>query len=213
MEGIFDLLNSNLGKQIISGVAGDTGQDKGKTESVLTMALPVLTKALQRNAATSDGAESLMGALSKKHDGSILNNLGDLFNGGVDNDVKKDGSKILGHVLGNKQQNVESVIGQKSGLNSNAVGSTLKVAAPIFMGMIGKQKSQQKVNDAGGLGDMLGGFLGGSSTQNEQSFLEKVLDADGDGSVIDDVAGMFLGGNKKKQGGGIGNILGGLFGK
>jgi hypothetical protein len=212
MAGIFDILGSDLGKQIIAGVAGDAGQDKSKTESVLSMALPVLTKALQRNSTSPKGAESLMGALSKKHDGGILDNLGELFQGGVNDEVKHDGSKILGHVLGNKQQGVEQVIGQKSGMDVGAVGNILKVAAPIFMGMIGKEKKQQNVQESNGLGDMLGGFLGGSSTQNEQSFLEKVLDADGDGSVIDDVAGMFLGGSKK-QGGGIGNILGGLFGK
>jgi hypothetical protein len=212
MAGILDLLNSDLGKQIISGVAGSTNQDQKKTEGVLTMALPVLTKALQQNSATTEGADSLMGALSKKHDGSILNNLEDLFNGGVDNDVKKDGSKILGHVLGSRQQGVEQVIGQKTNLSSYSVGSILKVAAPIFMGMIGKQKKNQNVSSSDGLSGMLGNFLGGSSTQNEQSFLEKILDSDGDGSVVDDVAGMFLGGTKKKEGG-IGDMLGGLFGK
>ena len=44
-----------------------------------------------------------------------------------------------------------------------------------------------------------------------QSFLESMLDADGDGSVIDDVAGMVLGGKKGKSG--LGGLLGGLFGK
>lgn len=214
MEGILDLLGSDLGKQIISGVAGSTKEDPEKTKGVLTMALPVLTKALQRNASTPQGAESLMGALSKKHDGSILDNLGDLFNGGVNDDVTADGGKILGHVLGGKQSGVQQLIGQKNNMSSGAVGNILKVAAPILMGMIGKQKQQQQVNNSDGLSGMLGGLLGGNSTQNEQSFLESVLDADGDGSVIDDVAGMFLGdGNKKSSGGGIGSVLGGLFGK
>ena len=39
-----------------------------------------------------------------------------------------------------------------------------------------------------------------------------MLDLEGDGSIIDDVAGMFLGGYKK-QSGGIGEILGCLFEK
>ena len=43
--------------------------------------------------------------------------------------------------------------------------------------------------------------------------IEKILDADGDGSVVDDVAGMLLGGNKSNSGDGIGGMLGGLFGK
>ncbi|MDT7831021.1 DUF937 domain-containing protein [Flavobacteriaceae bacterium S356] len=214
MAGILDLLNSDLGKQIISGVSGSTNEDPNKTAGVLTMALPVLTKALQRNAETPEGAQSLMGALSNKHDGSILDNLGGLFTGGVDEEVKTDGRKILGHVLGSKQAGVQQVIGQKTNMSSGAVGNILKVAAPILMGMIGKQRQQQHINDSNGLSGMLGGLLGGNSAQNEQSFLEKVLDADGDGSVIDDVAGMFLGGgDTKKSGGGIGNLLGGLFGK
>ncbi|MGK0253616.1 MAG: hypothetical protein ACI9OE_001089 [Mariniflexile sp.] len=47
MPGILDLLNSDLGKTIISGVSGQTGQDESKTGSVLTMALPVLIQAMK----------------------------------------------------------------------------------------------------------------------------------------------------------------------
>lgn len=210
MSGILDLLNSDLGKTIINGVSGSTGTDQNKTSSVLTMALPVLMKAMQRNASTPQGAEGLMNALSNKHDGSILDNLGGLFGGGVDEEVKTDGDKILGHVLGQKRQGVEQVLGQKSGLDAGSVANILKVAAPILMGVLGKQTRQQNVSSSNGIGDLLGGMLGGSSAKQEQSFLESILDADGDGSVVDDVAGMLLGGEKKKSG--LGGLLGGLFG-
>ncbi|APG66426.1 hypothetical protein LPB136_05550 [Tenacibaculum todarodis] len=211
MAGILDLLNSDLGKTIISGVSGSTGQDAGKTSSVLTMALPVLMKAMERNASTPEGAEGLMGAL-KKHDGGILDNLGGLFGGGVDETVKQDGAGILGHILGNKQQGVEKVIGEKSGMDTGSVGNILKVAAPILMGVLGQQSRQSNVSNSADLGGLLGGLLGGNETKNEQSFLEKILDADGDGSVIDDVAGMVLGQATKGKGG-IAGLLGGLFGK
>ncbi len=210
MAGILDLLGSDLGKTIISGVAGQTGQDENKTSSVLTMALPVLMQAMKRNASTPQGAEGLLGALNSKHDGSILDNLGGLFGGGVDSNVIEDGSKILGHVLGGKQQHVESALGAKAGMDAGSVAQILKVAAPILMGVLGKQSRQQNVNNSSGIEGLLGGLLGGNSKQQEQSFLESILDADGDGSVIDDVAGMVLGGNKKK--GGLGGLLGGLFG-
>ncbi|XRE41915.1 hypothetical protein ACIVBQ_000119 [Tenacibaculum discolor] len=215
MTGILDLLNSDTGKAIISGVAGSTGQDTNKTSSVLTMALPVLMKAMQRNAATPQGAESLKSALNK-HDGGILDNLGDLFNGGVNSDVLQDGSKILGHVLGNKQQGVEKVIGQKAGMNTSAVADILKTAAPILMGLLGKQSRQENINNSSDLSGLLGGLLGGSSAQKEQSFLEQILDADGDGSIVDDVAGMILGNassSQQKSGGLLGGLLGGVFGK
>jgi len=211
MPGILDLLNSDLGKTIISGVSNQTGQDQNKTGSVLTMAMPVLMQAMKRNASTPEGAQGLMGALENKHDGSILDNLGGLFGGGVSNDVMNDGGKILGHVLGNKQRNVENALSKKSGMDAGSVAQILKVAAPILMGVLGKEKKQRQVQNSSDIGGLLGGLLGGNSPQTEQSFLESMLDADGDGSVIDDVAGMVLGGNKKK--GGLGGLLGGLFGK
>ncbi len=212
MEGILDLLNSNLGKQIVSGVAGSTGTDTNKTSSVLTMALPVLMKGMERNASSPEGAAGLLNALNNKHDGSILDNLSGLFNGGVDDSVKQDGAGILGHILGGKQNGVQKVIGQKSGLDADTVGNILKIAAPLVMGYLGKQKNNQNIANSGDLTGLLGGLLGGNSAKSEQNFLEQILDADGDGSVVDDVAGMLLGGNKK-SGGGLGGMLGGLFGK
>ena len=210
MSGILDLLNSDLGKTIVSGVAGQTGQDETKTSGLLTMALPVLMKAMERNASTPEGAEGLMGAITGKHNGSILDNLGGLFGGEDSEQVTQDGDKILGHVLGNKRAGIEHVLGQKAGMDSGSVASILKVAAPILMGVVGKQAKQNNVSSSNDLTGLLGSLLGGNSAQAEQNFLEKMLDADGDGSIIDDVAGMVLGGNKKK--GGLGSLLGGLFG-
>jgi len=212
MEGILDLLNSDLGKQIVSGVAGSTGTDTNKTSSVLTMALPILMKGMEWNASSPEGTAGLLNALNNKHDGSILDNLSGLFNGGVDDSVKQDGAGILGHILGGKQKGVQQVIGQKSGLDADTVGNILKIAAPLVMGYLGKQKNNQNIANSGDLTGLLGGLLGGNSAKSEQNFLEQILDADGDGSVVDDVAGMLLGGNKK-SGGGLGGMLGGLFGK
>ncbi|QXP58974.1 DUF937 domain-containing protein [Olleya sp. HaHaR_3_96] len=216
MAGIFDLLNSDLGKSIISGVSGSTGTDEAKTGSLLTMALPVLMKAMERNASTPEGAEGLMGAIQGKHNGGILDNLGDLFGGGVNEEVSNDGDKILGHVLGAKKDNVTKVLGAKSGLDTGSVANILKVAAPLLMGVLGKQASQNNVTSSSGISGLLSGLLGGASSEGavtqEQNFLEKMLDSDGDGSIIDDVAGMVLGGSSNKSGG-LGSLLGGLFGK
>lgn len=207
---LLDLLSSPMGKQLISGVSNQTGNSTDQTGSVLTMALPLLMGAMKKNAATPEGAQGLMSALENKHDGSILNNLGGLFGGGVDDSVKEDGAGILGHVLGGKQPQVENAISQKSGVDAGTVGTILKVAAPILMGMIGQQKQQQNVSDASGLQSLLGGMMGGGQqAEKQQSLIESFLDSDGDGSILDDVASLALGGNK----GGIGGLLGGLFGK
>ena len=208
MSGLLDLLSSPMGKQIISGVSGSTGQSESATGNLLSMAMPVLMGAMKKNVQTPEGAAGLMGALAGKHNGGILDNLGGLFNGGVDESVQQEGAGILGHLLGGNQANVENALSQKSGMDSGAVGQILKVAAPILMGVIGKQTQQAGVSDSNGMNALLGGMLGGQPKEN-QSLISSLLDSDGDGSILDDIAGMALGG----KAGGIGGLLGGLFGK
>ncbi len=210
MSGILDLLQSDMGKTIISGIANQTNTDADKASSVLSMGMPVMMKAMQRNANSSSGAAGLLSALSGKHDGSILDNIGGLLSGSSSNALGADGSKILGHVLGSKQSGVAQVIAQKVGIDSGSVMQILQLAAPILMGFLGKQKNSQNISNASDVSGLLGGLLSQNSKQNEQSFLEQVLDADGDGSMVDDVAGMLLGGSKKS--GGLGGMLGGLLG-
>lgn len=212
MSGLLDLINSPIGKQLISGVAGQTGQSENKTADILSMAMPLLMGAMKKNAATPGGAEGLMNALSSKHDGSILDNLGGLFGGGVDQSVMDDGAGILGHVLGSKQGQVQNALSNKAGIDAGSVGQILKIAAPILLGFLGKQSRQQNVSSPDAISGLLGGLMGGGSSANkQQSLIESFLDSDGDGSVIDDLAGMVLSGGKKKSG--LGGLLGGLFGK
>jgi len=210
MSGLLDLLNSPMGKQLISGVAGQTQQPENKTANVLSMAMPLLLGAMKKNVSTPEGAAGLMSALSGKHNGSILNDLGGLFGGGVDDSVLQDGAGILGHVFGNKQPQVENALSQKSGLDAGSVAQILKIAAPIVMGFLGKQTTQSNVSDSTGMNALLGSMLGGQPQEN-QSLITTLLDADGDGSILDDVAGMVMGSSQKK--GGLGGLLGGLFGK
>ncbi|RKN80964.1 DUF937 domain-containing protein [Ulvibacterium marinum] len=210
MSGLLDLLNSPMGKQLINGVAGQTGQAESKTADVLSMAMPLLLGAMKKNASSPQGAEGLMNALSNKHNGSILDDLGGLFGGGVDQSVMDDGAGILGHVLGNKQPQVENALSQKSGLDAGTIASILKIAAPIVMGYLGRERNNGNVSDANGINSLLGSMLGGQPQQN-QSLIMSLIDADGDGSVLDDVAGMVMGSNKKS--GGLGGLLGGLFRK
>ena len=211
MSELLDLLNGDLGKQITAGISTQTGADQSKTTDVLSMALPVLTGAMQRNASTPEGAAGLLKALTSKHDGGVLDHLDSFFGGGVDDEVYNDGSKILGHVLGKKQNNVQNALSQKSGIDSGTISQILTIAAPLLLGYLGKQTKQNKISSQTDIGSLLSGLQGSRSAGQEQSFIEAILDADGDGNVMDDVADMLTGGGKKK--GGLGGILGGFFKK
>jgi hypothetical protein len=211
MASILDILNSDIGKTLINGTSKQLGQDKAKTKSAMDAALPLLLGAMKNNAKTPEGARGLLCALGNdKHGGNILDNLGDVLGGDrIDDDVMQDGAGILHHVFQGKEQNIASAVSKSSGLDAGSAMNTLKVAAPVLMGLLGKETRQQHVADQNGIGDLLGGLLGGGG-QQEESLVTKLLDADNDGSVIDDVAGMLLGGSRK---GGRGGLLASLLGK
>ncbi|MFK5958785.1 MAG: DUF937 domain-containing protein [Lutibacter sp.] len=205
MAGLLDLLNSDLGKTLVNSASSQLGQNKVQTSSALTTALPLILGAMKNNASTPQGAKGLMGALSKKHDGGLLDNIGGLLG---NSDVLADGAGILSHVFSGKEQNVAQAISKKSGMDLSSTMNLLKMAAPFVMAYLGKQTRQQNVIDSDGIGDLLGGLLGGGA-QKEQSLVTQLLDADGDGNIIDDI--IMAAGKKKK--GGLGDLLGGLFGK
>lgn len=206
MEKLLDLLNSDLGKSLVNNASSQLGQDKGKTSSALTAALPLILGAMKNNTTTPQGAQGLLSALSSKHDGGLLDNIGGLIG---NSDVLSDGAGILGHVFNGKEQNVAKAVSAKSGMDTGASMDLLKMAAPFVMAYLGKQARTQNVNDENGIGNLIGGMLG-SGAQKEQSLITKILDANGDGNVIDDLIGMATGGKKK---GGIGGLFGSLFGK
>lgn len=211
MASILDLLGSDAGKQLISGASAQTGESPNKTASVLGMALPVLLGAMKRNASTPEGAQSLNNALEdNRHDGSILDQLGGLLGGGsADSGLLNDGAGILSHVLGGNENKVTQNLSRTSGVDAGSVAQIIKMAAPILMGLLGSQKRKDNVGSSG-IEGLLGSVMG-SNNSHDQSLIETLLDSDGDGSVIDDVGGMILGGKSKK--GGLGGLLGGLFGR
>jgi hypothetical protein len=209
MAGILDLLNSDLGKQIISGVGQQVGTNEKETSSVLSSALPALLGAMKNNASTQQGADGLLGALtSGKHDGGLLDNLGGFLGGGD----FSEGGKILGHVLGNNQNAVQNNLSQSTGVSSDKVGSILSMAAPIVMSYLSKQTSQNNISSGNDLGGLLGGLLGGGQASQSSSvggsMLTSVLDQNGDGKL--DLSDAVSVATKK---GGIGGFLGSLFGK
>jgi hypothetical protein len=213
MAGILDLINSDLGKQIISGIGNQAGTTEGETSSVLASALPTLINAMQNNTQSEQGAGGLLGALlGGKHDGGLLDNLGGLLGGGgIDTE---DGGKILGHVLGGNQANIEAGLSQNTGVSSDKIGMILKMAAPILMAYLANQAKSNNVQNGTDLGGLLGGLLGGGQSQQQEapsmggSILTSILDQDGDGQLG---LGDAVSAATKK--GGLGGLLGSIFGK
>lgn len=207
MGGILDLLNSDIGQQLVKGAGAQMGMDDNSTSSALSAAMPLILGALKNNAGSTEGSAQLLGALqnSKHSNGSMMDNLGSILGGSeIDKDVMDDGGKILGHVFGGQENNAANALSKSSGIDMNSAMNLLKVAAPLVMSYLGKQTSQNNISDQGGLGDLLGSLLGGqgSDMQNMASLIQGF---DGNDSSLDDIAGMLTGGSKSA--GGLGGLI------
>lgn len=195
MADLLQILQSQLDGNAIQQLTKRIGaENDDQTAVAVNSVIGTMVNALAKNASTPQGAQSLFGAVSKGHDGSILDNVMGLFGSNDANPM--NGLGILSHVLGGNISSVINMVSQMSGLDKSKSGNLLLTLAPVVLGALGKAKAQSNVQQPQGLLDML---MSGAQTANKRvvqhqpsntSIFSRILDQDGDGSVMDDIAGM-----------------------
>jgi len=211
MSSIIDLLNSDIGRELVNGTSAQMGLDKKSTSGALGAAIPLILGAMKNNAGTSEGAANLLGALKdpRHSNGSVMDNLSNILGGGsIDQDVLNDGGSILGHIFGGQENNAANALSKSSGIDMNSAMELLKIAAPVIMSYLGSNVAKNNVSGQGGLGDLLGGILGGQG-MDMQSMASLIQGFDTNDKSVDDIANM-LGGNSTSSGG-LGGLLGNLL--
>lgn len=184
----------------IDDIAEKLGVSRDEARVAVEQGGAVLLGGLAKNAQTDEGSAAIQNAL-KKHEGSTGASK-------VDDIDQADGGKIVAHILGSKEKEVTKELTDSKATPGIDFGKLLPILAPIVMGLIAnatKDKSSKAdagAEGSGGIGDVIGGILGGNSGGSSS------------GGGIGDVIGGLLGGGNGGSGGGIdlGGILGGLFG-
>ena len=216
---LLDLITGSTGNQVAQDAENKFGISKGQMITLAAVAVPLIVMYLKNKSEDADEAESLNNALDKDHNGSILNNPSQAL------EKESEGNSILDHIFGSKKSAVESSLASQTGISMSTIGPLLATLAPIVMGYIGKQKQESGVSSGGGLSDLLGGILGKASSdaQSEPNNpLNDILggllgggNSQSGGNPLNDLLGGLMGGDssKKSDEGGLGGLLGGLFGK
>jgi len=196
MANILDLIKGQMDDNLLDQLNQQIGgANRNQTAQATDSILETLVEALAKNSANEQGASGLGAALDRDHDGSILDDLAGYLGGQrqAQNPKMTNGAGILKHILGGKQAGIIDVISQMSGLNGNQTGSLMATLAPVVLGMLGKQKRQNNLDNSG-LASILTEAVTGRRQQRDpqqgMGMIGKLLDQDGDGNVIDDVAGM-----------------------
>lgn len=181
----------------LSALSQQLGADEGQTQAALSAALPMLMGAMSKVASQEQGAAALQQVV-QQDDGSIMDNLMG-FLSSTDNGI---GPQLIESFFGQRQADVQNGISQVSGLNMDQAGGLLQNIAPVVIGMLGRMNKTQAQQGQGGIdiGSLVSMFTQQSRGMGQQGdnsgiagMVSSFLDRDGDGSAIDDVAGM-LGG-------------------
>lgn len=191
------LTNSLLSDVAVSSLAKKTGLSSAKLKKLLPLAVPILLKALTSNASSQTGLQSLLGALTQHTNTKSLPEQ-------IDEADEKDGSKILGHILGGNSAAAVNSLAQQSGLNDQEVNTALSNITPALLSSLSAATSSGSsakfdLSDGLDLGDVMA-ILGGGAGQSGSLL--------GGNSQTGGLLGGLLGGGMPSAGG----LLGGLFG-
>lgn len=175
-----DLIKTIINNQLVNQISTKQNiGDTSKTSQALQTAVPILLSALNKNAQSPSGKKSLETALDKKHSGSIFETLTDL----VSNPEQGEGNGILKHLLGNQQSNLIQGLAKQVGIDPAQADSIMKIAAPLVMGALGKEKKQG--SDLQNILIQATGHI--NQKDSNLSPLLSLLDQNGDGNVKDDL--------------------------
>ena len=193
---ITDILAQMGGLQSLARELGISEAQAAKGAEALA---PAILGGFKKQAqAQPTGLEGLGGLLGQLGGGGLLDNVlsPQPTNVGLGNDV-------LGQIFGSKDvsRTVAQSASARSGLDPSILKKMLPMLAMLVTGFMAKQGGGGAAASSagGGLGDLLGGLMGGgagrSASPNAPSAgasggLGSLLDLDGDGNALDDILGM-----------------------
>lgn len=153
-----DLFKDQIGGELASQAGKFLGVSENNVNQALGGMLPGLLGGLIDKGSTSNGASGILDFLNKNNmDGSALGNLGGMFGGGSSTDkLMSTGSSVLKFVMGDKVGALVDFATNMVGIKSNVASSLLRMAAPMLLGLIGKQVKSKNLNASGLMNLLLG---------------------------------------------------------
>lgn len=196
---IKDLLDSR-GSEVASKLSERTELTPEQSLEALSALSPVVLGSLKRQQEKvgASGIEELLARAGVTEDQA--DNLDDVFEKGL-----AGHSSQTRAVLGDEvQEQTATALSTKLGIGGALAKKLLPMLAPVILGMLIKKGSGKTSGGASRAGGLAGGIGG-------------ILDRDGDGSILDDIGGMILGGGRsaapQKRGGILQWILSLFFGR
>lgn len=204
---LLNMLRSAQGGQGLAQLAKQFDMDPGQAEGLAEMLAPTIGRAARRRADDGAAADVL-----NQFQGERMGGYFDRPDEAARPEARAEGERFLEQVLGSRDatREVAHAAAERAGADKSTVEQFLPALAAMMQGGMQKQTPDTDIqgllgqlggaaggsggsSGGGGLMGMLGGLLGGSKTSPGQpqgsplGALAQMLDADGDGSPLDDI--------------------------
>lgn len=130
------LLKLLMSNSSLNAASNKTGISKELIKKLLPLAIPLLIKYMTRNAAQQGGAASLLSALTQHTSNRSMEDQ-------INEVDSEDGSKIIGHILGDDKDEVAERLAKQSGLSKVAVLAILAAIAPSILNALSAANQTQ----------------------------------------------------------------------
>jgi hypothetical protein len=148
------LIMEQLSPQLIGRIAGALGLDRALTEKAIGAAVPALLSALVGLVSKSEGASRLATMLQQQGPDQ-LDRATDMIGSSNQQALIDQGTGSVASLLGDDALgSLTGALGRFAGTGEGQAKSLLGMAAPLVMGVLGRQQSNAGL-DAAGLADLL----------------------------------------------------------
>ncbi|MEM8537894.1 MAG: DUF937 domain-containing protein [Pseudomonadota bacterium] len=197
---IMKLLEQAQGGQGLAQLASQFGLDEEKAKGLTEMLAPALGSAAKQRA-EKGGAADLLGSLMGEEQGGLF----DDAQAAASDTGRAQGQNFLEQLLGGQAEaeGLAQEAAGRAGVDTGTVAQFLPALAAMVQGGLQKNMPDASLQamssglggsgQGGGLAGLVGGLLGGGKDSGGGlGPLMQMLDADGDGSPLDDILGRFM---------------------
>ncbi|WP_133485816.1 DUF937 domain-containing protein [Aliiroseovarius marinus] len=190
---LLQLLQQAQNGQGLSALAEQVGLDQAQAGDLTNLLAPVIGKAAKQQA-ESGGLDSILGALKGEAQAGLFDDAAQA----ASPEGAAQGANFLNGLLGDNGTNaLAEQAAERTGIGMEQIMAFLPALGAMAQGGLQKQmpdasidalQAAQSQGAGGGLMGLVGGLLGGSQQGGpDLSALTSLLDADGDGSFVDDI--------------------------
>lgn len=189
---LLQLLQQSQNGEGLSALAKQVGLDPAQASTLTDMLAPVIGKAAKSQVETG-GLAGIVGALQGEGQAALFDDPAQAASA----DGQAQGTQFLSGLLGdNGVAGLAEQAAERTGIDASQIAAFLPALGAMAQGGLQKSMPDDTLaamtpseNAGGGLMSLVGGLLGGSSGADNPALgmLTSFLDADGDGSVVDDI--------------------------